>query len=274
MPRRPPVSGEEPHTGEGYLGSVSDLMAALIFVFILTLAVFALRLAQERQQYEDKISKVTQTRTKMLLEIERRLVREGIEVEIKTDQGVLHIREKGIYFESGAPQPTGKYKDNVGTIARVLSDVLPCYASSRKVNAPASAGATPRLAHCSQAVSEPPICEGQDEAWLETVLIEGHTDSEPFKGGLTDNLDLSSARAGAGFRIMTECEPALESLSNSNNRQLLGVSGYAERRPVSQTDNALNRRIDLRFMMELPKEALKDSAVGNIVRAVSEGVSN
>ncbi len=185
----------------------------------------------------------------MLEEIKSRLAHRGIEVYVEPDQGVLRIRENGIFFESGAARPVDEDTPNVGMIARVLADVLPCYVAENgkqiKLNP-----LQRRAEYCD--TRPPSTCEGGEDARVETVLIEGHTDPRPIKGGDWDNLDLSSARAGQVFRMMTECEPRLEALYNSSALKVLGVSGYADRRPVSQVDEE-NRRIDLRFMMELPK---------------------
>ena len=272
MPRRSSVESE-PVAGEGYLGSVSDLMAALIFVFILTVAVFALRLAQAEQTVQEILSTVTETRAEMLEEIKERLSSLGIDVLVVPEQGVLRIRENGIYFDSGAAWPVGKNARNVGKIAHVLAEVLPCYVAERRSNQAIGANAT-RPAYCDESALELLPCDVPDEARLETALIEGHTDPKPIRGGFRDNLDLSSARAGQVFRMMTECEPSLETLLNSNNLRILGVSGYAERRRVSPVD-AENRRIDLRFMMELPNldGAIHGKAgVDEVLDDVSTGV--
>ena len=276
MPRRATVGSDETSTGEGYLASVSDLMAALIFIFILTVAVFALRLAEAEQKVAAVIETVTETRTTILKEIQKRLDDRGIAVYVEPDQGVLRIREDGIYFDSGAAWPAGDYARNVGKIARVLAEVLPCYVAGDSAPAEIGASATGRPAYCEPGSPAPPVCEVPGNARLETVLIEGHTDPHPIRGSFRDNLDLSSARAGQVFRMMTECEPGLEALLNSSSLQILGVSGYAERRRVSDVD-AENRRIDLRFMMELPDlDSSSDrgaSGVEEVTRDVADGVA-
>ncbi len=60
----------------------------------------------------------------------------------------------------------------------------------------------------------------------------------------------------AGIRqMMVSCEPELESLRNTQDLRIVSVSGYGDTRlvrPDAELDEE-NRRIDLRFLMELPR---------------------
>src|SRR5690606_9969444 len=119
----------------------------------------------------------------------------------------------------------------------VLANLLPCYSVS-----PAGSPA-----NC------PPSKGGR----LEAVFIEGHTDDLPIRGpiasGIENNWQLSAARAIETYRVLIEKAPLIALLDNDAGQRLLGVSGYAENRPVvrGETDEAreANRRIDLRFLM-------------------------
>ena len=229
---------------DNYLGSVSDLMAALTFVFILTVAVFALRLSQQQEKEEERLDRIRKDRSEMLIAIRERL--KGMQVEIDATQGVLRIGEQdGIFFDSGQPEPAAKDHRNVGRVARALAEVLPAYVYTCDT-APDS---TQRPTYCAPLAIRP-AC-GTEEAKVETLLIEGHTDIHAIRGG--SNMALSSARAEQVFEMMSKCEPSLNALQNSMPRPVLGVSGYGERRPVAvdSTDDQ-NRRIDLRFLLELP----------------------
>jgi chemotaxis protein MotB len=88
-------------------------------------------------------------------------------------------------------------------------------------------------------------------------LIEGHTDSVPIGAGFRyrDNLELSAARSAEVLRMMRDCEPGLERLRNRGGMAVVSVSGYGETRLADPADPeaARNRRIDLRFLMELPE---------------------
>jgi len=71
--------------GEGYLASVSDLMAGLIFIFVITLMVFALQLAEEKAVHAEKTQELVAakvTREHILDEIKSRLERADIDVRV------------------------------------------------------------------------------------------------------------------------------------------------------------------------------------------------
>jgi flagellar motor protein MotB len=85
-------------------------------------------------------------------------------------------------------------------------------------------------------------------------MIEGHTDSAPIAGG--DNLDLSAERSARIFRLFEQDAFELSNFKNKSGKPVLSVSGYGETRPANEADPRAdeNRRIDIRFIMELPKE--------------------
>ena len=118
-----------------------------------------------------------------------------------------------------------------------------------------------------RAPADPSTYECREETlpWLlETLLIEGHTDDVPVAAGrrFRDNLELSSIRAATVQRMIIACEPGVENLRNTDDYPILSTSGYGATRPVSnsseQTDDTrrVNRRIDLRFLLEPPEGAL------------------
>lgn len=261
---------EDVVASDTYLGSVSDLMAALTFVFILTVAVFALRLAETQERVDTIIKTVQESRRRLLLEIQERLSGREIKVYVDPDQGVLRIRENGIYFATGEESPAAGFEENVGKIARVLAEVLPCYV---QLTAPASKTQESRPEYCVSSPSVPLECSPEDST-VDTVLIEGHTDIQPFRGRRGGNLDLASRRAQEVFRMITACEPTLEALFNANDLRVLGVSGYGEHRPVSaDASDDENRRIDVRFMMELPDLGLRGrSDSGKVMDEVQRGI--
>jgi chemotaxis protein MotB len=80
------------------------------------------------------------------------------------------------------------------------------------------------------------------------ILVEGHTDNVPIRGGLSEryptNWDLSTARAVSIVRHLTEkagIDPAR-----------IGAAGYGEFRPISPNDTpegrARNRRIEIKLL--------------------------
>ncbi len=249
MPRnRRSAQIEEP--AESYLGSVSDLMAGLVFIFVITLAAFALRLAETTTELTNSRDR----RDEILTSIRDRLEKRGVTVQVLFDQGILRLTEKGIYFPPGRIDPRPSDFRHVGELARVLQEILPCYVSngfsepvSTKVTQPDWCPVRPRN----------PCLDSKTGARVETLLIEGHTDTQPIGAAarFRSNLELSSMRAGKILEMMMMCEPELENLRNTQNLRVLSVSGYGESRLVRPDDERSeeNRRIDLRFLMELPR---------------------
>jgi len=83
------------------------------------------------------------------------------------------------------------------------------------------------------------------------VAVEGHTDAVPLRGGIyRDNWGLSSARAAAVASYLQE-RAGFDPLK-------LQAVGYGPNRPLVPNDTpehrALNRRVDLVFLSQYPKQ--------------------
>jgi flagellar motor protein MotB len=251
--------------GGGYLIAVSDMMAALLFVFLITLVAFVINfqfatVAQEEAQAEavaerelaeaqrdlaraeqerlesvrDDLTNARRLREEMLESIRQQLEERGIRVEIDSEHGILRLTENAISFESGKATLAERERAKLAEVAAVLADVIPCYSA----NAPED-------------------CQARTEGKLEAVFIEGHTDNVPLQGGrFRDNWDLSAQRAMYTYRAISKDQPALVELSNQGGQPLFSVSGYGAGRPVVSHDKPTadprNRRIDLRFIMTPP----------------------
>jgi chemotaxis protein MotB len=71
------------------------------------------------------------------------------------------------------------------------------------------------------------------------VVVEGHTDSAPFKGGQITNWELSTARASAARRVLEE--------NGTESARIARVVGYADQElllPLDPLDQR-NRRISI-----------------------------
>lgn len=233
-----------------YLASVSDLMSGLIFIFIILLLVFAIGLREQEDRKEEEIKRLTgaaQERAALLKRLKDDLRAAGIEVVIDERQGVLRLGE-AILFPSGRAELQGRGSDTVAKLATVLSNVLPCYTAS---------SATEAL----------PACDGLGrDGRVDALLIEGHTDDVPISGtgGFKDNWDLSTARARAIYLALIERSAPLREIKNDKQQQIISLSGYADSRPAEENTSDLNRtknrRIDLRFLMVPPEDALIEAA--------------
>jgi flagellar motor protein MotB len=177
-------------------------------------------------------------RAVLLQRLAERLDASGIKFTIDQRSGVLRLSD-AIPFAVGRSDlgdPTAAH--TVQVLGRVLATVLPCFATD----------------------ADRHDCDATDAPILETVLVEGHTDSQPFPNmtpaqSEQENDRLSAARALTVFTALRQQDAVLDALRNPSGQPLLGISGYGQRRPLpdavssAQADLTRNRRIDLRFVL-------------------------
>ena len=256
-------AGSHTEEDENYFVSMTDMMVGILFIFIIMLMIFAfnfrhqtdetkvltatqeeqLRKANElaeqiselRRRIAGEISELNradQARAELLQEIKKKLDVVGLKVAIDTNTGVLRLTDEAIRFASDSSTLDGTATRNVDAVAKVLEEVLPTYAGCAKLSP----------------------CDRSRGYLVETVFIEGHTDKT---GEDNRNWSLSTERAVNTYRRMVENVPRLRALMNSGGREILSVSGYASTRPVDdragRQANSANRRIDLRFVMEVDR---------------------
>ena len=235
---------------ENYFVSMTDLMVGLVFVFIILLMYFAMQF----QDVTEELTGANKTRTEILEQLQKTLKERGVEVVIDRQDGVLRLPDS-ILFDSGQSTLKPEGRDAVAQLATALNDVLPCYTEG-----------FPKGSAC-------PATEHR----IESVYIEGHTDTDHYggSGGLLDNWDLSVVRATNTYRALIEFRSSLRVLCARKGGRcdpVLSVSGYGAQRPVPDSSGSKeeqktrNRRIDLRLIMMTP-----DS--GETRRAVADRLS-
>lgn len=240
--------------GDNYFVSMTDMMVGILFIFIIMLMVFALNFRQKTDEQENKLeiaeevtrqieelqTRINQefavlneadaARRRLLERIKNDLKERGLSVEIDEANGVLRLTENAVHFAPDRSDLDSAAKINVQKIARALLDTLPPFA------------------YCTEGRQ---CSEDFDPNRVETVFIEGHTD---VTGGDDRNWQLSTERAVNTYRTIIGTAPSLRALRNTENHEILSVSGYSSTRPVANGQSseayALNRRIDLRFVME------------------------
>lgn len=221
---------------ENYFVSMTDLMVGLVFIFIILLMYFAVQF----QDVTEELTGASKTRTEILEQLEETLKKKGVEVIIDPQDGVLRLPDS-ILFDSAASALKPEGRKAVGHLAEALLDVLPCY---------------------SEGVPRNKACPASEHR-IESVYVEGHTDSDRYSGSgaLRDNWDLSVVRATNTYRALIEFEPPLSDLCAHKGDQcdpILSVSGYGPQRPVpgeagtAEDRKKRNRRIDLRLIMKTP----------------------
>jgi flagellar motor protein MotB len=197
----------------------------------------------------------TSARTALLENIQRSLYAQGIQIEIDTRNGILRLPET-LLFDSGKAEFRQGGAKALRIVATNLSTILSCYTHQSNRTADAN--------KCS-------TTDNNTNQRIESVLIEGHTDSQPISNStFKDNWDLSVGRAKNTYLELTKDAPMLEKLENSREQPLLSFSAYAGRRPI--TDNSTdaerrkNRRIDIRFIMAPPTLATDMQGLDQIVQ--------
>jgi len=256
---------------ENYFVSMTDMMVGILFVFIIMLMVFALQFQQQTDTSETQIEEVLkrveevadqlkilrdeidselaslnrsqEERTALLNDLKDELQAVGLEVQIDPENGVLRLTDNAIRFDPDKSELSATASENVSKLAQVLRRVLPKYVYS-----------------CAKA--DLVACSGTSKpaSTIDTVFIEGHTDQT---GSDERNWVLSTERAVSTYRAITTLQPGLRHLWNRGEKEILSVSGYSSTRPIpescygTETDTAKknrlasNRRIDMRFVMEV-----------------------
>ena len=246
---------EQDGTEESYFVSMTDIMVGLLFIFIIMLMAFGLmlKIASENTQKTradlkkvvsdtkveiEEIQDVDSFRTQMLHHIENRLREVGIRVIVREENGVLQLPDE-ILFDKDEFTLSFEGIVAIRHLARALDEILPCYA-----RASGSAAQT--------------MCRGPipETVQLEAVFVEGHTDKD---GTQEHNWSLSANRAISTFSELDRRSRIATSLLNASGQFLFSISGYGENRPVnpgdSEANKKQNRRIDLRFVMNVSHEA-------------------
>lgn len=251
------AGGEDHGEGENYFVSMTDMMVGMLFIFIILLMAFALLFRQQTDatratqtskiehaddverrlaalehritQQLDQVHEASLVRQRLLRDIDARLRVDNLIVQVDESNGVLHLTEDTIRFQHNDASLNDHARQNVGKIARVLAQVLPAYVACQH---------------------EPP-CPDHTTASVETVFIEGHTDTT---GSDEQNWVLSAQRAANTYRELAADARELRQFRNRSNQEILSISGYSSTRPLdaAATPQAfeMNRRIDLRFVMD------------------------
>ncbi len=227
-----------------YWVSFSDIMAGLLFIFILASIVFIIQIMEIEKQLEEKskrwdeqieeIARAEKVRKNILHEIEAELRNKNISVEVIDNDTVLRIPDHVLTFKRGSSDlPAG---EAVRDIAEEIGHVI--YSSVTT-----------------------------DDRWqyLDTVFIEGHTDPDPYKNKvLKGNWGLSTMRAISLWQFWNmkmSVGERLDELYNHDGKKLFSVSGYAatrrscEKHCEEATDSLsyqYDRRIDIRFTVRRP----------------------
>tara|TARA_Y100001973_G_scaffold106527_1_gene185009 strand:+ start:3974 stop:4705 length:732 start_codon:yes stop_codon:yes gene_type:complete len=216
-----------------YWMSFSDLMSGLLVIFILAAVALIIELTQKSEKIDasiEELKKAEEARRNILIDIQEELAKQSIHVEIVENDTVLRIPESTLSFESA--------KDTLPENEQTQDEVKAIGIALHKA-----------------------ITTNMRWRYLDTVFVEGHTDSVGIYYRGKGNWGLSADRAVSIWKLwQTEIPvvPRLSELENFNGQLLFSVSGYADTRRLDLTEEtaeqrAKNRRIDIRFTVKKPK---------------------
>ena len=229
-----PIKSESPQEDveeAGYLASASDLMVGLLFVFIIMVVILSQRVEQVTNENENKNKDPLES---AVLTIGERMKKAGVPVTIDPASGVITLPADTL-FPSGVAELNSNGVEVLNKARLSLDEILPCYIFSERKN---------RL-NC------PP---NPSEVEIETIFIEGHTDSKPLQKGIYTNWHLGLDRARAVYEVLTA--GSMSSFKNERELDTVGISSYADKRPAKGGlfNDSKNRRVELRFVLAYKSE--------------------
>ena len=272
-----------------FLLSFSDLMASLLAIFILALVVMMIQLQKQKRKLEEERMQVVvkhEDYLKMLnekeaLEQERLRIKRVLEklrkslVEIETIQSEVAITLEGVGLRERSLEgmlegiQTDLRRQGIDVLVAENGTVLriPENALSFKLSEFSIQEQFKNSADIIGATILKYLENDEHKDLLDTVFIEGHTDSVSNRKEM-GNWGLSTYRAISLWLHWTENPGHLKQLKNLKTavreeggieRPLISTSGYADTRPADlakagdalaiEVGNPADRRIDIRFTL-------------------------
>ena len=172
--RRNENTSSESADESSYMASASDLMIGILFIFIILVAYLSFQISKAKTEADPLAQTVRIIGTK--------LQETKINVGIDEKTGVISL-PADILFNSAKYSLKQGGEDVVISAIKILEDILPCYISKT--------GVTKIEDKCKK--------DNPSGATIETIYVEGHTDSapltKPFPGYDNWHLGLDRARS-------------------------------------------------------------------------------
>lgn len=228
-------------TSSDHHAAVGDIMAGLVFAFILITFIFAVEFAKATKNKNEALAEYRElqdARAMILDQLKKSMESVGISVIVDPKYGTLQLPEN-VLFNVGEARLKIAGQKSVTTLGKNLTRLLTACDKNRN-------DACPDTIPC-----------------FESIFIEGHSDRQKLKGKIKQkfisNLNLSAQRAINTYQIM---KPHVAQLRNKHQQHLFSVAGYGAERPVGVRPTTWraqrewhrdNRRITLRFTNCIPK---------------------
>lgn len=205
--------------------STGDLMASLLFIFILLLMGALLQVQEKAEQDEEIVKRYDKTKTQLYIDLQKEF-KDDLTVWRATIDSTLCIRfqEPSMLFDEGKAVLRPKFKE-------ILDDFFPRYIA---------------------VLSRP---EYRDN--IEEIRIEGHTNSN---GGYYSNMELSQDRTRA---VLQYCFSLMPSDLQNWMQGLVTANGLSSSHLIlkknGEEDKDLSRRVEFRVRTNAEKQ-LEDIA--------------
>lgn len=229
--------------GANYFASMTDMTIGVLFILIIMIAYFAFQNSKSNP-IPIYISKGEEKRRGIAQQVAKGLREKNVDAIVSPrNPGVVTLRGANLFIR-GESALTEESKRTIAYLAEVIEAETSCFV-------------VPPAGVLMQRSCNP------DRVFLEAIFIEGHTDDQPVKATLRDgsknNLELSARRATNTHDAISEAAPALGRYQNLDLEPVLSVAAYGEQRPLesnaTEAGRDKNRRIDIRFVMWVPKSA-------------------
>ncbi len=225
-----------------YWMSFSDLMSALLVIFILASVALIIELTETQKKIEQDIEQLRnaeKARKDILYEIRDELAKHDVTVILADNDTILRIPQTTLSFDSNSDKI--KNDDKLHKSIKLIGMVL-----HQAINKPFKG-------------NKDSGTETMRFEYLDTVFIEGHTDSLPTKR-VKGNWGLSTFRAISLWDFWEKnisLSPSFNEMENAFGQKLFSVSGYAASRRIQNIEKTReqrreNRRIDIRFTVKRP----------------------
>ena len=246
-----------------YWQSYSDMMAALLLIFILIIAITLAIYKQKRTDLEEAQLQLNATRTEL----------EASEADLEASKADLEASEEELrnsLKELELSATKSELQDIVGIRTDIIGELQTRFSnSSMKVDAQTGSitfssdvlfryNSATLTAESKDTLKEiipmylGVLLQSNFRPYIAEIIIEGHTDTD---GGYESNMTLSYNRANSVARFCLDNTNGLTDDQIGQLQNVLTVNGRSFSRPIYKTDSAevdmaASRRVEIKFRLK------------------------
>jgi len=221
--------------------ALSDLMTAMLFVFIITLIAYIINFSSNKdlaQSLGQQMSDLELKKSYIIRTVSDNLLKNGIRHEVNIKGGTISISSDQLGFTAGQHKLESESISTISKVSASIDAAIKCE---------------------PQQLANTELCIDGFISEIDHVFVEGHTDNVPFRArnGIRNNVDLSLLRAASVKQILDRTDDVV----TKTVAKVFVPVGYGDTQPLIEyskpTDDAKNRRIDFRFSLKKPWEHSK-----------------